>query len=158
MRQRCRHAWSSKRNRQFSQPLHDVAAVDLLLVANATTIMKGVRSVIQRQRFPLDIMSVCARWYIAYAISLRNLEEMMEERGVVSFHDSPLGHQAGWRVEQNGAGTSIARTYHVEFLRGFAEIGVNANDHPGHVPETAPMRTANVCRVDPALVRAFDLR
>jgi hypothetical protein len=28
----------------------------LPLVANATTIMKGVRSVIQRQRFPLDIM------------------------------------------------------------------------------------------------------
>jgi transposase-like protein len=23
------------------------------------------------------------RWYIAYALSLRNLEEMMEERGVV---------------------------------------------------------------------------
>jgi len=70
------------------QPLHAVAAVDLPLVANATTIMKGVRSVIQRQRFPLDIMLACVRWYIAYALSLRNLEEMMEERGVVVDHST----------------------------------------------------------------------
>jgi hypothetical protein len=45
------------------QPLHDIAAVDLPLEANATMIMKSVRSVIRRQRFPLDIMLVCVRWY-----------------------------------------------------------------------------------------------
>jgi putative transposase len=39
--------------------------------------MNSVRSVIQRQRFPLDIMLLCVRWYVAYALSLLNLEEMM---------------------------------------------------------------------------------
>jgi putative transposase len=44
--------------------------------------MKSVKSVIQRQRFPLDIMLVCGRWHIAYASSLRNLEDVMEERSM----------------------------------------------------------------------------
>jgi transposase-like protein len=43
--------------------------------------MNGARSVIKRLRFPLDIMLLCVRWYIAYPLSLRNLEEMMQERG-----------------------------------------------------------------------------
>jgi hypothetical protein len=79
----------------------------LPLVANATTIVKSVRSLIQRQRFPLDIMLVCVRWYIAYALSLRNLEEMTQRARRVrrSFHDSPLGHQAG-----SGVGGSIPTT------------------------------------------------
>jgi hypothetical protein len=32
------------------------------------------------------------RWYVAYPLSLRYLEEMMAERGVSVDH-SPLGHQ-----------------------------------------------------------------
>ena len=31
-------------------------------------------------------MLICARWYAAYPLSLRNLEEMMAERGVVVDH------------------------------------------------------------------------
>jgi transposase-like protein len=44
--------------------------------------MKSVRSTIQRQRFPLDTMFVCRRWYNAYASSLRNLKHVMEERSM----------------------------------------------------------------------------
>jgi putative transposase len=44
--------------------------------------------VIQRQRFPLDIILVRVRWYIAYALSLRNLEEMMQKRGVCVDHST----------------------------------------------------------------------
>ena len=36
--------------------------------------------------FPLEIMLVCGRWYAAYPLSLRNLEEMMAERGVLVDH------------------------------------------------------------------------
>ena len=50
--------------------------------------MNSVRSVIQRKRFPLDIMLVCVRWYVAYPLSLRNLEEMMQERGVFIDHST----------------------------------------------------------------------
>jgi putative transposase len=33
-----------------------------------------------------SISSQCVRWYLAYALSLRNLEEMMAERGVIVDH------------------------------------------------------------------------
>ena len=33
-------------------------------------------------RFPIDVILVCIRWYVAYPLSYRHLEEMMEERGV----------------------------------------------------------------------------
>ena len=43
--------------------------------------MKGMR-------FPKEIILVCIRWYAAYALSYRNLEEMMQERGVFVDHSS----------------------------------------------------------------------
>lgn len=33
-------------------------------------------------RFPIDVILVCIRWYAAYPLSYRHLEEMMQERGV----------------------------------------------------------------------------
>ena len=45
-----------------------------------------LRRVIKRLHFPLEIMLVCVRWYAAYPLSLRNLEEMMAERGVIVDH------------------------------------------------------------------------
>lgn len=45
-----------------------------------------LRGVIKHLHFPLEVMLVCVRWYAAYPLSLRNLEEMMAERGVVVDH------------------------------------------------------------------------
>jgi len=45
-----------------------------------------LRKVIRRPHYPLDVTLVCVRWYAAYALSLRNLEEMMAERGVIVDH------------------------------------------------------------------------
>ena len=39
-------------------------------------------------RFPIDIILVCIRWYVAYPLSYRHLEEMMDERGVPVDHSS----------------------------------------------------------------------
>ena len=39
-------------------------------------------------RFPIDVIFVCIRWYLAYPLSYRHLEEMMEERGVSVDHFS----------------------------------------------------------------------
>ena len=39
-------------------------------------------------RFPIDVILVCIRWYAAYPLSYRQLEEMMEERGVFVDHSS----------------------------------------------------------------------
>ena len=39
-------------------------------------------------RFPIDVILVCIRWYVAYPLSYWHLEEMMEERGVSVDHSS----------------------------------------------------------------------
>ena len=41
-----------------------------------------------RMRFPMDIVLTCIRWYAAYPLSYRHLEEMMHERGVFVDHSS----------------------------------------------------------------------
>lgn len=43
-----------------------------------------LRKVLRRLHYPLEVMLVCARWYAAYPLSFRHLEEMMQERGVFS--------------------------------------------------------------------------
>ena len=45
-----------------------------------------LRRVVKRLHFPLEVMLLCVRWYAAYSLSLRNLEEMMAERGVLVDH------------------------------------------------------------------------
>jgi putative transposase len=39
-------------------------------------------------RFPIDVILICIRWYAAYPLSYRHLEEIMEERGVSVDHSS----------------------------------------------------------------------
>ena len=39
-------------------------------------------------RFPIDVILVCIRWYAAYPLSYRHLEEEMDERGVSVDHSS----------------------------------------------------------------------
>ncbi|NIH15884.1 MAG: IS6 family transposase [Serratia symbiotica] len=53
--------------------------------------MSLIRNAFSRLHYPVDIMAQCVRWYLAYALSLRNLEEMMAERGIVVDH-STLHH------------------------------------------------------------------
>ena len=36
--------------------------------------------------FPKEIILTCVRWYIAYPLSYRHVEELMEERGVSVDH------------------------------------------------------------------------
>jgi transposase-like protein len=48
----------------------------------------GMDKVLKRLHYPLDVMLTCVRWYVAYPLSLRNLEEMMAERGVSVDHST----------------------------------------------------------------------
>ena len=41
-----------------------------------------LRKVLKRLHYPLEVMLVCSRWYSAYPLSLRHLDEIMQERGV----------------------------------------------------------------------------
>ncbi len=72
--------------------------------------IQALREVIKRMHYPLEVMLTCVRWYAAYPLSLRHIEEMMQERGV--FVDHATIHRAlvqmadtdriRWRVERSG--------------------------------------------------------
>ena len=44
--------------------------------------------VLKRLHYPLDVILLCVRWYSAYPLSLRHLEEMMAERGISVDHST----------------------------------------------------------------------
>ena len=50
--------------------------------------MSLIRNTFKRLHYPVDIIALCVRWYLAYALSLRNLEEMMAERGIIVAHST----------------------------------------------------------------------
>lgn len=52
------------------------------------TLDPAVARVLKRLHYPLDVMLTCVRWYVSYALSLRNLEEMMAERGISVDHST----------------------------------------------------------------------
>jgi len=45
-----------------------------------------LRKVLKRLHYPLEVMLTCVRWYVAYPLCLRHIEEMMQERGVFVDH------------------------------------------------------------------------
>lgn len=47
---------------------------------------EALRKVLKRLHYPLDVMLTCVRWYVAYPLSLRHIEELMHERGVFVDH------------------------------------------------------------------------
>ena len=52
------------------------------------TLPVGVGRVLKRLHYPLDVILLCVRWYVAYSLTLRNLEEMMAERGFEVDHST----------------------------------------------------------------------
>ena len=52
------------------------------------TLDPSVARVLKRMHYPLEVMLTCVRWYVAYPLSLRHLEEMMAERGIAVDHST----------------------------------------------------------------------
>ena len=52
------------------------------------SINSALCKVIKRFHYPLEVMLTCVRWYVAYPLSLRHIEEMMQERGVFVDHST----------------------------------------------------------------------
>ena len=78
------------------------------------TLPGGLGKVLKRLHYPLDVILLCVRWYVAYSLSLRNLEERMLERGIEVDHSSvhrwviklvPLFEKA-FRKRKRAVGTS----------------------------------------------------
>ncbi|MFC7632657.1 IS6 family transposase [Paraburkholderia humisilvae] len=53
-----------------------------------TTLAPGITKVLKRLHYPLEVMLLCVRWYVAYSLSLRNLEEMLAERDIGVDHST----------------------------------------------------------------------
>jgi putative transposase len=47
---------------------------------------EALSKVLKRLHYPLEVMLTCVRWYVAYPLSLRHIEELMHERGVFVDH------------------------------------------------------------------------
>lgn len=52
------------------------------------TSMPLIQRAFQRLHYPVDIIAQCVRRYLAYALNLRNIEEMMAERGITFDHST----------------------------------------------------------------------
>jgi putative transposase len=48
----------------------------------------GVAKVLKRLHCPLEVILQSVRWYVAYSLSLRDLEEMLAERGMNADHST----------------------------------------------------------------------
>ncbi|MFL9912793.1 IS6 family transposase [Paraburkholderia sp. RL17-337-BIB-A] len=52
------------------------------------TLNPAVGRVLKRLHYPLDVILMCVRWYVAYPLSLRHIEEMVAERGICVDHST----------------------------------------------------------------------
>ena len=59
-----------------------------MVVKSELAMIGELRKVLKRLHYQLEVMLVCARWYAAYPLSFRHLEEMMQERGVFVDHST----------------------------------------------------------------------
>jgi transposase-like protein len=48
---------------------------------------KGLEELFDGRHFDREIIVLCVRWYLRYKLSLRDLVEMMAERGIVTLAD-----------------------------------------------------------------------
>lgn len=64
-----------------------------------------LNKVLKRLHYPLEVMLTCVRWYVAYPLSLRHIEEMMQERGV--FVDHSTVHR--WAIKMLPVLTGVFR-------------------------------------------------
>ena len=81
----------------------------------------AVSKALKQLHYPLDIMLTCVRWYVAYPLSLRHLEEMMSERAVSVDHSTvhrwaikllpALGQASGPRKQEVGRSWRMDETY-----------------------------------------------
>lgn len=47
-----------------------------------------IRKAFKRLHYPVEVIPQCVRWCLAYSLSLRDLEEMMAERGIIVDHST----------------------------------------------------------------------
>ncbi|RKT10708.1 DDE superfamily endonuclease [Paraburkholderia sp. RAU2J] len=115
----------------------------------------GVAKVLKRLHYPLEIMLVCVRWYVAYPLSLRNLEEMMAERGIAVDHSTV--HR--WAIKLlpvlekvNAERETPIKIRQVKYLNNIVE-----QDHRAIKRRTRPMLGFKIFRCARILLSSIEL-
>ena len=54
-----------------------------------SSINSALRKVLKRFHYPFEVMLTCVRWYVAYPLSLRHVEEMIAKTAVCSLITPP---------------------------------------------------------------------
>jgi putative transposase len=50
--------------------------------------VEALRKVIKQIYYPLEVMLTCVRWYAAYPLSLRHIDERMRDHGMFVDHST----------------------------------------------------------------------
>ena len=56
--------------------------------ADLTLMNETLHRVFKLLHYPIEVMLVCVRWYVAYPLRVRHLEVMMAERGITVDHST----------------------------------------------------------------------
>jgi len=80
------------------------------------------------RQFEKDIILQCVRWYLAYALSYRDLEEMMIERGIPVDHSTiqPWVVNYSPRLEKEGSKAFTADKKFLILLSPFSKSSIEA--------------------------------
>src|ERR1700682_2492509 len=69
--------------------------------------MKKTKSLYHGHRFPAAVISSAVRWYFRFQLSLRDIEELLFERGVIVSYAPEAGnaelHRFSFQLEDEGA-------------------------------------------------------
>ncbi len=85
-------AYNVSKDQYFSSDLIRFCRIKALsgnmLFLSCCLLMSLIRNAFKRLHYSIDVIAQCVRWYLAYALSLCNLEEMIAERGIAVDHST----------------------------------------------------------------------
>jgi hypothetical protein len=85
--------------------------------------------VLKRLHYPLEVILTCVRWFVAYPLSLRHLEEAMAERGTCKMHGYlDEMQQAARRLSLDGAAGAHSETVGSDLRHAILVLGKDLAD------------------------------
>ncbi|MGF6839275.1 hypothetical protein QF001_003142 [Paraburkholderia youngii] len=114
--------------------------------------MKKSKSLYHGQRFPAGVISCAVRWYFRFELSLRDIEELLFERGVIVTYETircwfdKFGKGFAHRVK--AARHKPGSTWHLDEM--FVTLRGEPYLHDGRLTSTAPSSTTPIMRPPPS--------
>jgi transposase-like protein len=66
--------------------------------------LKSVEELFEGRHFDREVIILCVRWYLRFKLSLRDMVEMMAERGLSLAHTTIMRWCSGTRPSSSSAG------------------------------------------------------